>query len=668
MKTFGVSVTLLLAACGGPVGIVRGDLHGETGLVDSLQRSSLEGRVLDAHGNGVAGASVLTEPRGFEAVADDKGAYRLPWLPAGELVVVATAPGWEPVRSELLVLADGEQGLLDLVLFDEQPISPITVTVTGPHGEPVDGAVVSASDGSVAVADELGVATLEGVVGDDLTLSVVDADEDLWTRSLEGVSLAAGGGLQWSPQLAGRPDGEVRSFGDGWCVLCHEDVAEAMATTPHGMAFGREPGEELLAYVGGGLVLELGAASLELWTDGDALSMRLTDAAGDWVEAPVFGYLGSVEGQSVPVVELSGQHYPIPAVWVAARDGREGFPCRDSSLLAFQLERWLDDDGRFLFDGDAPPPASAADANCLPCHVSGYTVSLRDDGGADLLFEDEAGWQDDGVSCERCHGPGESHLFSMAAEDIVQPQLLDAARANEVCGQCHSRTEGVHSGLPHPFAEERPYQPGEWLADTTSAVPLSWASGAASGGHQQHDELLETLHGPDGADLRCVDCHQVHGEHGAVRPALLRASADDNALCEGCHLERSFEGDAWLVAEHMGHRFYDPSGTQEAGRCVLCHMPATATDAGWCEQTGSGSVSSHRFEALSPQYTVAAFEDAGADELSLGEVPPHACADCHAWNAWYFESLGLSFRGPQGEPTILETHQDYLDAHGGMFP
>jgi hypothetical protein len=158
----------------------------------------------------------------------------------------------------------------------------------------------------------------------------------------------------------------------------------------------------------------------------------------------------------------------------------------------------------------------------------------------------------------------------------------------------------------------------------------------------------------------------MHGEQG--RHGLLRAELGDNALCEGCHWEHSFDGDAWMAVEHMGHRFYDPSGAQEAGRCSHCHMPATASDAAWCAETGSGSVSSHRFESLSPQHTVDVFHDRDVDDLEAGQAPPHACGDCHAWNVFYFESLDLSFRGPQGDPALLSTHEAYLEAAEELVP
>jgi predicted CXXCH cytochrome family protein len=669
MLTIGVSVALLLAACGGPVGIVRGDLQGETGLGTSPTHASISGRVLDASGDPVEGAYVLTEPRGFEARADADGLFELPWLPPGELNLVTTAPGWEPARSEALELLAGDLLDLTLVLAESRPRGVLTVTVTDPSGAPVQDALVRVSDGSEGVSDSDGVVVIEGVVGEDLSLTVVDEAEDLHPRSVEGVLLTEGGGFQWSPQLSGRPDGEVGYYGQTWCSYCHAELVEDYEASPHGRAFLWEPDGELAGRLDQGLELELQGAALILRREGEVVLARLEDSLGELLELEVLGFLGDSQGRSVPLVALGEQRYPLPVVWVASQPQRAGFPCSEGRLLPFEPERWLDDDGSLVLVGGAPLPASSAEASCLPCHVMGFELSARDDGGVDIRFEGAEGWQDDGVGCERCHGPAESHLYSMSPRDIVQPQLLDTDRANEVCAQCHSHRDGLHSGMPHPFGEERPYQAGELLSDTTVSTAESWGSGAAALAHMQHDELLASGHGPAGADLRCVDCHAVHGnEHGALLPGLLRATVSDNALCEGCHWRHSFGGDSWAAVEHMAHRFYDPAGPQEAGRCVHCHMPATATDAGWCEETGAGSLSSHRFESLSPQHTVDVFQDLGVERLPAGQAPPHACVDCHTWNAWYFESLGLGFRGPQGDPALLSTHEDYLDAHGEMFP
>jgi len=101
--------------------------------------------------------------------------------------------------------------------------------------------------------------------------------------------------------------------------------------------------------------------------------------------------------------------------------------------------------------------------------------------------------------------------------------------------------------------------------------------------------------------------------------------ADDNSLCLACHAGTpEFPGitvaDAALihggnapasvasgVIDHMKDigmpvrpGFYDPEGTR-VGRCITCHMPKTASAAGFGTDKGgflSGDLHSHRFEIV----------------------------------------------------------------------
>ncbi len=666
MMTLGVSVTLLLAACGGPVGIVRGDLQGETGLVSSPARASIAGRVLDGSGAAVPGAVLLTDPRGFESTADASGAFEFPWLPAGAFELIAVAPGWEPARSEVVDLVEGDALELDLSLLEPSRTGVVTATVTGPDGQPLQGAVLRASDGSEAVSDALGVAVLAGLEGEDLLLELTHPDEELWGRRLEGQRVTGSGGLQWSAQLAGRSDGEVERYGQAWCALCHADVAETFAASPHGRAFSREPDGALREALEAGLVLHQDGADLALRLQGDTATATIVDALGVAMELEIVGFLGDTSSQAVPLVALGDQHYPLPVVWLASAGDREGYPCSEEGLVAFEPERWFAD-GAFAFGGESPDAASSAEALCLPCHVSGFELSPRDDGGVEMVFEDGS-WQDDGVGCESCHGHGESHLYSMSPEDIVQPWLLDAERADEICAQCHARTVGAGSGMPHPFGEERPFQPGEVLADTTESAAAYWSSGAAMLPHMQYDEHHASGHGRAGAGLRCIDCHAVHGQHGELKAGLLRADAHDNSLCEGCHLAGSFGGDIDSLIAHTGHPYYQPEFSIEGGRCVRCHMVPTAADVAWCDVSGAGSLSSHGFQVLAPQHTLDVFEDRGAQQLSVGEAPPHACVDCHSWNDWLFDGLEEAYPGISGSPTLRSTHEAYQAAYEDKLP
>ena len=135
MKTHAVYATLLLAACGGPVGIEQGSTIVDSGLALAPSRGGIIGIVVDAQGRAVPSAHVFTQPRGFEATADIKGRFELPWLPPSELILVAGARGWEPGTSEQVAVVAGGIAEVEIVLGDRQRQGVVTVTVTNSTGE-----------------------------------------------------------------------------------------------------------------------------------------------------------------------------------------------------------------------------------------------------------------------------------------------------------------------------------------------------------------------------------------------------------------------------------------------------------------------------------------------------------------------------------------------------
>jgi hypothetical protein len=98
---------------------------------------------------------------------------------------------------------------------------------------------------------------------------------------------------------------------------------------------------------------------------------------------------------------------------------------------------------------------------------------------------------------------------------------------------------------------------------------------------------------------------------------------------------------------------------------VGCHLPPTAARLGWSGASGAGDLASHRFVAVPPADSLAAFDTAGVDVLAPGAFPPNACQECHAWNAVY---LGGGFPGPAGDMTLRATHADLQTAYEGLFP
>ena len=107
--------------------------------------------------------------------------------------------------------------------------------------------------------------------------------------------------------------------------------------------------------------------------------------------------------------------------------------------------------------GDAreAPMNLPALTSCLDCHVSGIQPPIE---GTENRYRVPA-FTYSGVTCERCHGPGEQHVNGGS---IVNPAKLTPEKRGAVCMQCH---------LEGDVAIERPgkhlyeFRPGDDLSD-----------------------------------------------------------------------------------------------------------------------------------------------------------------------------------------------------------
>ncbi len=155
-----------------------------------------------------------------------------------------------------------------------------------------------------------------------------------------------------------------------------------------------------------------------------------------------------------------------------------------------------------------------------------------------------------GVTCERCHGPGQAHVDfhrqhpeESVAKHVVLPSELPRERLLEVCTQCHGNAIR-HRGPALGF------RPGEELEDHYRWVdpPHSEDDHVAnqikylrqSKCFQQSEMTCITCHDPHLTDepstgtsftTNCTGCHQV--DHCSKRPQLPDAVRDQ---CVDCHM------------------------------------------------------------------------------------------------------------------------------------
>lgn len=221
-------------------------------------------------------------------------------------------------------------------------------------------------------------------------------------------------------------------------------------------------------------------------------------------------------------------------------------------------------------------PAYDWEQSCAYCHTTG------------LDLERER-WQDDGVQCETCHGPGEAHA-DLAGDVGRRPSEEDLAEVRaainpgidpQVCGQCHS--QGVSAdGRPYPTG----YYPGGELSEHFTLVGLEqtdhwWSTGHASTKYMQYNEWVISDHArslvnmldSEGADDSCLTCHSTDSAYFAQLTAEFEAGDRESAPPTAPTTETAQYGITCFSCHNPHSRDDLPANlVQEPyALCVSCH-------------------------------------------------------------------------------------------------
>lgn len=206
--------------------------------------------------------------------------------------------------------------------------------------------------------------------------------------------------------------------------------------------------------------------------------------------------------------------------------------------------------------------------NCGTCHTTGYQPEGNQDGLPGLIGT----WAEEGITCERCHGPGSLH-----AENPYGVALKVDRHAAE-CGDCHRRG---------PVEEVN-------------------ASGGFIQHHEQYEELFQSKH----AIIDCVQCHNPHAGVVQLRKTNVQTV---RTTCENCHFESAkYQKNETHVALEV--------------ECVDCHMPRIAKSAVGDADKFTGDIRTHLM-AIDPAQ-VGQFDEEGKFALSQISLD-FACRHCH---------------------------------------
>jgi hypothetical protein len=205
---------------------------------------------------------------------------------------------------------------------------------------------------------------------------------------------------------------------------------------------------------------------------------------------------------------------------------------------------------------------------CGQCHSTGYSPGGNQDSLPGLVGT----WEQDGVRCEACHGPGSIH--------ITNPQgvQMKIDRDAEACGACHTeeQAEAIHA--------------------TAGFVDQA----------QQYNELFQSKH-------MALDCVLCHDPHSGVVQLEQAGEQTTRTRCENCHYQEALYQNPDI---HQGLKI----------SCVTCHMPHTELVAWGDPARHSADLRSHLF-GINPTLIGQFSEDGMTSLPDLGL--DFVCRQCH---------------------------------------
>ncbi|QDT06629.1 Doubled CXXCH motif (Paired_CXXCH_1) [Rubripirellula lacrimiformis] len=209
-------------------------------------------------------------------------------------------------------------------------------------------------------------------------------------------------------------------------------------------------------------------------------------------------------------------------------------------------QQWLASPGFVDLDANFVRPILP---ECLECHVT----YIQQTEPPNRYLTSSAVW---GISCERCHGPGKSHVDfhtsnpqAKEPRHISNPSDLSRERQLDICGQCHS---GAFDSKKPAFS----YRPGEDLSEFHQTLKPDFDdSGIHTSNQSSRLRMSECF---QKSEMTCTACHDPHVQQRGDTDFFRQA-------CLQCH-----------ESEHCGMR--SELASEVADRCVECHMPTAQID------------------------------------------------------------------------------------------
>lgn len=348
------------------------------------------------------------------------------------------------------------------------------------------------------------------------------------------------------PLLAQESTPQPSAFaGDASCATCHREQAAHYDETAHHLT-SQWPSAHSIAG-------KFNVGSNTLHTALPDLTYVMSEDHGKYLESAVMQSEGAA-----PITYAE----PIDIVVGAGRKGQTYLFWRDDKLFELPVSYWTQSsqwtyspgyqDGTINFDRAIVP-------RCLECHASYFQSVAPPENRfnkSSLIL---------GITCERCHGPGQKHvaLYSNGgavpagvSKAIVNPAKLPRERQLDLCSLCHA-------GSVKPLAPAMTFRVGDAI-DKFLRIPDPGPNVVVDV-HGNQVELLRRSRCFRSSQMTCSTCHNTHTPQQD-------ASAYSTA-CLSCHR-----------AQQCGK--FKTLGAQIAKNCVDCHMPLQKSEVLFSELNG----------------------------------------------------------------------------------
>ncbi len=339
---------------------------------------------------------------------------------------------------------------------------------------------------------------------------------------------------------------EAAYVGDEACASCHEAHYLSYHRTGMGRSMSRfDAASAPEAFPASPAYHEGTDFYYEAFVRADTLFQReyRLDASGETTYErvhPVEWVIGSGNHTRSYLAEVNGHLTEMPLTWYAQRGRWDLSPSYDQENLRF---------------------SRPVVAECMACH-NGFSDHSR-------FTLDHYGDVADGITCERCHGPGGAHVdmrlaglgpaAGAADSSIVHPARLSRDDQLSVCRQCHLSGTTVF----RPGEMPSTWRPGDPLeAHRSIFVTAEQANDPERFGIASHALRLEKSACFQESDMTCTTCHDPH------IPVADLGADHFNAICAGCHGADGAEEPVAVCGRDSAH-----AGAEAmTGDCVACHL------------------------------------------------------------------------------------------------